>query len=388
MPLPELTPQAGSPAVAAAASPISVKQVLVRPSTWNNRPNNDMFRRGYGFCGAYRRAFALWQELAAANGFELNTWDLKPLEEADVVWFIDMPAAKREVAEARKKAKRAVFVLQVFESPILGPHFCHRKNHELFDAVLTYDRAGCDESRYFLYCLPNTPEFPKCDRPFADRKVLCMLNTNRVEGYFAIRKEGLAGLPVIGKVLGGWRLSLGDLLRPTRGDLYKERRKLARAADLLADNPLDIYGRGWQGEQISWCPLFRNAPYRCARAGAVEDKLDLLAGYRFAVAFENYRGSRYWIGEKLFDALFAGTVPVYLGEERITDFAPAACFVDARDFRSYRELLLYLRDCHESEWQAMRDAGQAFLRSEKMHPFTDGAFAERMVGILKKILSD
>ncbi len=35
----------------------------------------------------------------------------------------------------------------------------------------------------------------------------------------------------------------------------------------------------------------------------------------------------------------------------------------------------------------MRNAGQAFLQSEKMRPFTDEAFAERMVGILKEVLS-
>ena len=83
----------------------------------------------------------------------------------------------------------------------------------------------------------------------------------------------------------------------------------------------------------------------------------------------------------------AGAVPVYLGEEKIADFVPVSCFVDARNFRSQRDLLLYLRGCPESEWQAMRDAGQAFLQSEKMHPFTDEAFAERMVGILKEVLS-
>jgi len=34
----------------------------------------------------------------------------------------------------------------------------------------------------------------------------------------------------------------------------------------------------------------------------------------------------------------------------------------------------------------MRDAGQVFLQSGRFSPFTDRAFAERMVEILKRLL--
>ena len=79
-------------------------------------------------------------------------------------------------------------------------------------------------------------------------------------------------------------------------------------------------------------------------------------------------------------------MPVYLGEERISEFVPREAFVDARNFRTRRELLAYLRSCPEPEWEEMRQAGQKFLHSAAFRPFTDDAFAERMTDVLKKIL--
>ena len=79
-------------------------------------------------------------------------------------------------------------------------------------------------------------------------------------------------------------------------------------------------------------------------------------------------------------------MPVYLGEERIAEFVPREAFVDARNFRTRRELLAYLQSCQEPEWSEMRQAGQNFLHSDAFHLFTDEAFAERMTDVLKKIL--
>ena len=104
------------------------------------------------------------------------------------------------------------------------------------------------------------------------------------------------------------------------------------------------------------------------------------------MAYENFRGHRGYISEKIFDALQAGSVPVYLGEERIAEFVPREAFVDARNFGTRRELLAYLQSCPEPEWAETREAGQNFLRSQAFQSFTDEAFAERMTDVLKNIL--
>ena len=104
------------------------------------------------------------------------------------------------------------------------------------------------------------------------------------------------------------------------------------------------------------------------------------------MAYENFRGRRGYICEKIFDALQAGSVPVYLGDERIVEIVPKEAFVDARDFRKSRELLAYLQSCPETKWQAMRQAGQQFLGSAAFQSFADEAFAKRMNDVLRKFL--
>jgi Glycosyltransferase family 10 (fucosyltransferase) C-term/Fucosyltransferase, N-terminal len=71
-------------------------------------------------------------------------------------------------------------------------------------------------------------------------------------------------------------------------------------------------------------------------------KLEAIGDYKFAIAFENARGKDY-VSEKFFDALIAGSIPVYLGAPNIEDFAPGDhCFINAADFPDPRHLADYL----------------------------------------------
>jgi hypothetical protein len=90
-----------------------------------------------------------------------------------------------------------------------------------------------------------------------------------------------------------------------------------------------------------------------------ESKLDLIASYRFDLAFENAVGDDY-VTEKFFDPLVVGTVPVYLGAPNVDRFAPGyRCFVDASAFdpKGLAEYLLHLQhdDAAYAEHFAWKD---------------------------------
>jgi len=71
-------------------------------------------------------------------------------------------------------------------------------------------------------------------------------------------------------------------------------------------------------------------------------KLDIIARYKFNLAFENTIEDDY-VTEKFFEPLIAGTVPVYLGAPNIEEFVPGDhCFIDAREFPNPRDLAEYL----------------------------------------------
>lgn len=362
-----------------------MKLVLIRPP-WSAWLANRMFAQAEG-C-VYGSAFSLWRRIAAEHGYYLDTWDMHPLVEADCVWMMDLPPQRRTYELARRKARKGTpFVLQTLESPLLGPQNFVEANYRHFDAVVRFALPIDETIGYFGYQLPNMLQFPSSGIPFAERRCAVMLNTNRVEGYFAVRQPGLTGLPGVGRIFSGWKLSFGTKVCPALGELYSWRRVLARTADGVDSSVLDVLGRGWRGEQISWFPGYPNRPYSCAKGDVdCDEKRELFTHYRFGIAVENYHGHCGYISEKLFDTLMAGAVPVYLGEERIEECIPPDCFVDVRDFPDNRELLLYLRCCPAREWQTMRDAGQAFLNSERMVPFTEEAFAKRMVQVLKSVV--
>jgi hypothetical protein len=116
---------------------------------------------------------------------------------------------------------------------------------------------------------------------------------------------------------------------------------------------------------------------RRAWRGPVVDKAATLGGYTFAICFENMK-LRGWITEKIFDCLYAGTIPVYLGDPDIADVIPAECFVDMRRFSSYPELKQYLHSLGPGDLRLMREVGRDFLGSEQFRSFSKRTFAETL----------
>jgi len=344
-----------------------------------------MFEGGYGLGGAYLKAFQLWREAAKSNGIELNTWDMTNLEKADVLLFIDLPSHRVEFERARRQAPRAKTLLMICESPLICPQMFDSGNRECFDWVVSYEAADPAVKNRLHYKLPVTIAPPLEGPAFHERRLLCMVNSNRVEGYFGVRQLGLRGLPGIGRAFNGWSISWKDLLHPARRDLYSTRRLLGRIADGMKGLEVDFFGKGWNGEQISWCPLYPNKPYRCARGKFVEDRLATLSQYRFSLAYENWQGEAGYLTDRLFDGFLAGAVPVYLGDSHVSDIVPEHAFVDARNFGDQRDLLLYLRSMEKKEWTSRIEAGRDFLNSPEGRSFDDGAFAATMTSVLRDI---
>jgi len=212
-----------------------------------------------------------------------------------------------------------------------------------------------------------------------------MVNSNRLEGWLACRKPGLVGLPGLGQIFSGWHQPLWSIFLPAKGDLYRWRRNFARLCAQKAPGLLEIYGPGWDGARISWNPLLNRSPYSNCVSNGTNRKLDIISNYRFTISVENFQGNKDYISEKIFESMMSGSVPVYLGEEKIHDVIPADAFVDVRKFKNHLELLKYLQKCPESEWQKMYLSGQEYLSSSNAKAFSTDEYVEKMLFILKSI---
>lgn len=362
----------------------SLKRVAIWPSPWNFHLNNQIFDHGFGPGGAYAKAFSLWRANSLAAGYQIDTFDLVPDGEADVLWFIDLPRVFRNFKKAVSQHPKATTVLMISESPLICSQMFNKSNRNKFDHIVTYEQDGSSENTH-NYRLPVPLSRSQNEIPFAHRRLLCMVNSNRVSGLWSMRQPGLEGLPGIGPLFNGWSFDYRDWERGAKRDLYIERRRIAREADRLPDLAIDFYGNGWDGSQISWCPLYRNKPYSSHRGNYVEDRIGTLSKYKFTLAYENWTGASDYITDRIFDGLLAGAVPVYLGDDRIARSIPYDAFIDAKSFSSRPQLLRHLASIDESEWLQLRESGMRFLDGAVAAEFSDEAFAERMTSILKRI---
>ena len=143
----------------------------------------------------------------------------------------------------------------------------------------------------------------------------------------------------------------------------------------------DLYGIDWKKPIARAEKVMRPFVDKCYR-GSVDDKLATLKGYKFTFALENTVCQGY-VTEKIFDAMFAGSVPIYLGAPDISDFIPKDCFVDIRDFKNYKDLGRHISEMSENEYQQHIEAINQFIKSDKYYLFSQEKFAKDILEILE-----
>jgi hypothetical protein len=161
----------------------------------------------------------------------------------------------------------------------------------------------------------------------------------------------------------------------SEGELYTER--LRALKHFSGRGGIDLWGRLWENGLGDLEPEFGEA-VRATWRGPVDDKFEAMSRYRFSICYENMVQDG-WITEKLFDCLYSGVVPVYLGAPDIGDAVDPECFIDFRHFGSYEELERYLGAMTDAEHARYRAAGRDYLASARFRQFSSDAFADRFI---------
>lgn len=150
------------------------------------------------------------------------------------------------------------------------------------------------------------------------------------------------------------------------GELYSKR--IEALVALAPLGKIDLYGRGWErwwSRNALWLPYWRNRrTLMSIFQGACGSKFEVMSHYTFALCFENMVMQGY-VTEKIFDCLYAGTIPLYLGAKDITDLIPVEAYIDCRKFSSWEEMHKQLMGMTDAAIQTMRIAGRAFIQSEQ-----------------------
>ena len=149
----------------------------------------------------------------------------------------------------------------------------------------------------------------------------------------------------------------------TRGDYFR---------DLMQVMRVDSFGSCMNNakasaEQVAAAAVAADLPCMGCNWAYRKEKLELFRNYPFVLAFEN-SNCYDSVTEKLYDALLAGAVPIYLGAPNVEEWAPAGSYIDARLFSGPGELAKYLaslatdadRYAKYHEWRLQPASGKAF----------------------------
>lgn len=348
---------------------------------------NQLFQDSNTWTSHWQEANIAFYDQCQQLGHTVGTWDILPIEQSDVIVFQDYPKTLQAVIDVKKRAPNARIILMLYETPLSNPHWFDKRNHHLFDAVLTYNAYLVDNKKYFRLYLPiGMPPKMLSETPFERRHPMAMVNTNRYGGLLSSPRPWHYWRKFQEIKKSGWRCTLPKIMRSRLGDLNHHRRHLARVAEKYYPETLQIFGKGWDGQDSGWFRrFFPEQPYKLSQGIADTDKLELLGNYRFAIAYENYQGNVNYISEKIFDALYAGVVPVYLGDANIAADVWSDCFIDRRDFKSDIALLDFVNSCPERKWKQLKDAGKAYLQSTEIKLFQPQHYTDTLLQAITEL---
>jgi len=156
--------------------------------------------------------------------------------------------------------------------------------------------------------------------------------------------------------------------KPASYDSELYSRRIEAMAAFAKFGTVDLYGRGWDrwwSRNSLWLPYWRHrGTLMSIYKGACGSKYEVLSQYNFALCFENMLMKGY-ITEKIFDCLYAGTIPLYLGATDIADLIPEDAYIDCRRFSSWQALHDKIMAMSDAEVRAMREAGREFIQGEQ-----------------------
>lgn len=267
------------------------------------------------------------------NGHDLKTTTVASLPKNSIVITSGIPV-KDSAKVLRGKAHKIIAF--IWEPLTVEPTSYSKEAVPYIDKVYTMWDDEVDNLKYFKLFYPNPYIYMIEDIvPFNKKNLLTFISSNKRSSY------------------------------NKHGELYSERLK---AIDFFKKSHIDFtfYGKGWPSNTASY-------------GGIVSEKRDVLKNYKYCICFENTKNMNGYITEKIFDCFNAGCIPIYLGAPNITEYVPADCFIDMRNFKNYNELLMFIMQLTEKEYEVYIQKIRDFLQSDKAQRFSIPYFVDSAI---------
>jgi len=168
---------------------------------------------------------------------------------------------------------------------------------------------------------------------------------------------------------------------------YAKRWRAYQHFERATPGQFDLYGVGWNAPRVFFekrLGFHRFSCFRGAIPGGYDAKVNVIAGYKFALCFENNASEPGYISEKIIDCFCARCVPVYYGWKGAGDYLPEGAWIDLRTFGSLSALEAFLAGIDEARYARYLEAIDRFMLSEQVRFFSMSHFFNVIATRLKR----
>ena len=274
----------------------------------------------------------LIQEAQKRNYLLKFTRNISNTADVKAVVFFGPNVNESKLYQDLKKYSSDKCILYVWEAVVIDPTGYESWLKNYFGKIFTHKDDLVDNKQYFKFHWPSFCTIGEEYKiPFNQKKFCSIFAANKCSSH-----------PL---------------------EIYSERIKTIKFFENLSTNELDFYGKGW------------NASEYTSYKGDAVDKLKTCGNYKFNICYENGQKIPGYMTEKIFDCFACCCVPIYWGASNITEFVPADCFIDRRDFDSHDALYSFLKNIDETAYNQYLENIKKFVASPQAYKFSGDYFA-------------
>ena len=146
------------------------------------------------------------------------------------------------------------------------------------------------------------------------------------------------------------------------GKTYEDRKKFIKTYSNIYDNKIDIFGRGWDKNELGDNYKGELGSYH-QQSETSTSKLDGLISYNYSICLENYPNEKV-TSEKITDCLLCWCMPIYSGSVDTNKYYPSDAFhlIDIKEDNIYEKVYeMSSQDVTQKNIDAIREARNLIL---------------------------
>lgn len=342
-----------------------MKNIAIIPF-WENYLDNKIFSKNI----EQFLPFIFLKKFFLKKWFILNTIDLfDNLNSVNTIICFNIPYNQKQSKTIKRFKWKKILI--IFEPPVTSSIQYDKDKHKNFDHIFTWNEELVKTNKYihlnhYQYNFKNQL---KSSLSFNKKKKVVLINANKISFE--------------------------------KNELYSERLKLIDFFSKEIPKEFDLYWYKWDKPLsilyfksaflkyniLNFLKIFIKS-FKTPKTfkWTTNNKIKTLWKYRFVICYENMSNINWYITEKIWDCLKAKTIAIYLWAENINKIIPENCFIDRRNFKNNSELLKFISNIDEKEYNRYIKNINIFLSKEESKKYFDENWAKDLWNKILKLI--